>query len=68
MMNAVIDYVEYGKRILKLIIGFHLKVVNYKKLLFRLWEKYYPVIIPDLVDVKLDIASQRDPSLAKRQK
>lgn len=57
MINAVITYINYGKRIVRLVVGFHQKVVAYKKLLFRQWEKFYPEIITELLDVKVDVAS-----------
>lgn len=62
----MLDYVEKGKRIAKRLLQFHINVFNYKKLLFRVWDKYYNDIIAELLSVKLDSVSQKDPSLIKR--
>ncbi|EAR99397.1 hypothetical protein TTHERM_00133630 (macronuclear) [Tetrahymena thermophila SB210] len=65
-IQRILTYISSSKKIIKKFIIYHQRIINFKKLLYRFWEKYYLEAIGDVIEVKIDQATLKNSSLTKR--
>ncbi|KAL4456906.1 hypothetical protein ABPG74_014544 [Tetrahymena malaccensis] len=65
-IQRILTYISSSKKIIRKFIIYHQRILNFKKLLYRFWEKYYFEVIGDIIEVKIDQATLKNSSLTKR--
>ncbi|KAL4508455.1 hypothetical protein ABPG72_003759 [Tetrahymena utriculariae] len=65
-IQTILTYISSSKKIIRKFIIYHQKILNFKKLLYKFWEKYYFEVIGDIIEVNIDQRTLKNSSLTKR--